>query len=104
MSGKLIARPQAQLDVIKHSLYLLEHHPRGSLAFEESVEAAFREIAANPRGGTVLDNAPLPDLELRFVRPKGFKNYFIIYQVTDDCAVVLRVLHGSQDVDSALRP
>jgi plasmid stabilization system protein ParE len=104
MNSKLVVRPQAEFDIIKHSLYLLEHRPHGGVAFDDSVEAVFREIAANPRGGTILDNASVPDLELRFVRPKGFKNYLIIYQVTDDCATVLRVLHGSQDLDSALRP
>ena len=101
MNRSLVVRPQAEFDIIKHSLHLLEHHPRGA-AFVDAVEGAFAEIAASPRAGTMLDRASLPDLELRFVRPKGFKNYFIVYQITDDSTTVIRVLHGSQDLDSAL--
>jgi plasmid stabilization system protein ParE len=102
MNRRLVVRPQAELDIIKHSLYLLEHYPRGA-AFVDSVEVAFEEIAGTPRAGAILDRASHDDLELRFVRPKGFKSYFIIYQVTDDSVTMLRVLHGSQDLETALR-
>jgi plasmid stabilization system protein ParE len=43
------------------------------------------------------------EVELRFRKPRGFKNYLVIYQVTDDCVFVLRILHGSQDIEAALR-
>ena len=101
MNRRLVVRPQAELDIIKHSIYLLEHHPRGG-SFVDSVEAAFDEITSNPRAGTILDRASHGDLELRFARPKGFKSYLIVYQVTDDSTAVLRVLHGSQDLEAAL--
>ena len=101
MNRTLVVCPQAEFDIVKHSLHLLEHHPRGA-AFVDAVEAAFGEIAASPRTGTMLDRASLSDLELRFLRPKGFKNYFIVYQVTDDSTTVIRVLHVSQDLESAL--
>jgi len=49
-----------------------------------------------------LNSTDFADLELRFCRPQGFKNYLLIYQVTDDVIALLRILHSSQDLESAL--
>jgi plasmid stabilization system protein ParE len=48
--------------------------------------------------------ASFPEIELRFRRPGRFKIHLIIYQVTDDSVIVLRILHGSQDIEAALKP
>lgn len=104
MKRKLIARPQAEFDIIKHSVYLLEHNPAAAARFESAVREALQKIELEPLGGTRLDHPGDQKAELRFRRPKGFKSHLLIYQVTDDCVFVLRVLHGSQDIEAALRP
>jgi plasmid stabilization system protein ParE len=62
-----------------------------------------RKSKDNPRGGATLNLQSFTEIELRFRKPHGFKNHLVIYQVTDDCVLVLRILHGSQDIEAALR-
>lgn len=104
MTRKLIVRPRAELDLIKHCLYLSEHQPTSVVRFKKAVRAACTAIKSDPRSSAVLDRTVLPDIELRFCKPLGYKKYLIIFQVSDDSVVVLRVLHASQDIDAALRP
>ena len=104
MRRKLTVRPMAQMDIVKHGVYLIEQQSASALQFRPSIRSAVSAIKANPRSYAVLDRQVLPDLELRFCKPAGFKSYLIIFQVTDDSVVILRVLHASQDIDAALRP
>ena len=104
MKRELITRPRADIDLLKHYLYLAEHSPRAAERFRSSVRAAANRIAAHPRGGATLTHPSFANVELRFVRPNGFPKYLLIYQVTDDCTFLLRILHGSQDFESELRP
>ena len=104
MKRKLIARPRAELDVIKHFVYLTEQNPPLAARFKKSVKAAFASIAKSPTSCATVQFRSLPEIDLRFKRPAGFKNYLIYFQVTDDCIFILRVLHASQNAESVLRP
>jgi len=104
MKRKLIARPRADLDIIKHFVFLTELNPQLAARFKLSVKAAIAAIAKAPRSCSAIQFPGLPDVELRFKRPGGFKNYLIYFQVTDDAIIVLRVLHSSQDAQAELRP
>jgi plasmid stabilization system protein ParE len=101
---KLIAQPRAEFDLIRHYLYLAERNPPKAERFWKEVHAAMKSIAAKPRRGTALAHPSFPNQELRFVKPSGFPNHFLIYQVTDAGALLLRILHSSQNVDAELRP
>jgi plasmid stabilization system protein ParE len=68
------------------------------------VRAASKQIAAHPNRGTAVAHAAFADIELRFVRPTGFPKYLMIYQVKDDCSLLLRILHGSQNLETEPRP
>jgi plasmid stabilization system protein ParE len=104
MKRKLIARPRAELDVIKHFVYLTEQNPQLAARFKQSVKAAFSSIAKSPASCATVQFLSLPAVELRFKRPQGFKNYLIYFQVSDDSIFILRVLHASQNAESELRP
>lgn len=104
MKRKLIARPRADLDIIKHIVNLSEVSPSLAARFKQAVKAAFGAIATSPRSCATAQIPGLHDVELRFKRPGGFKNYLIYFQVTDDAVFVLRVLHSSQNAETELRP
>lgn len=104
MKRKLIARPSAKFDVINHIVHFAELSPQLAARFNQSVKAAFAAIAKAPRSCATVQLQSLPEVELRFKRPRGFQNYLIYFQVTDDTIFVLRVLHASQDAESELRP
>jgi plasmid stabilization system protein ParE len=101
---KLIAQPRAEFDLIRQYLYFAERNPPQAERFWKAVHAAMKSIAVKPARGTALAHPSFPNQELRFVRPTGFSNHFLIYQVTDDSALLLRILHSSQNVDTELRP
>jgi plasmid stabilization system protein ParE len=102
MKRKLIVQPRADCDRERHLLYLFEQAPQIVDRFDQAVQAAIERIRESPRGCATLDVVDLPGIELRFCRPHGFKNYLLIYQVTDDAIALLRILHSSQDFESAL--
>jgi plasmid stabilization system protein ParE len=103
MKRKLIARPRAEIDIIEHLIFLNEREPKVSSRFRLAVQEAFEAIATAPRAGAAIPQASMPGVDLRFVRPRRFKNYLVMYQVTDDAIFVLRVLHAGQNLESALR-
>jgi plasmid stabilization system protein ParE len=104
MKRKLIVRPRAEFDLLQHCVYLADHHPQAALRLRQATETAFEAIRSRPRSGATLNLPTFAEIELRFQKPRGFKAYLVIYQVTVDSVVILRVLHGSQDIESALRP
>jgi plasmid stabilization system protein ParE len=101
---KLIIRARADLDLLRHYLYLAEHDPGKAETFRAAVQSATEQIQAHPNRGTMLTHEAFADIELRFVRPAGFRNHLVVYQVTDDCAFLLRILHSSQNLETELRP
>ena len=103
MKRKLVMRPAADLDLIRHCAYLSQHQPQVAARLQQAARKVITEIGTSPRSGATLNLPSYSELELRFRKPRGFKNYLIIYQVTDDCVFVLRILHGSQDIETALR-
>jgi plasmid stabilization system protein ParE len=103
MKRQLILSPRADFDREGHLLYFLRHSPQVVDRFDQAVQAAIKRIGEHPRGCPTLDCSGLPDIELRFTFPAGFKNHLVIYQVTDDSIVILRILHSDQDIEAELR-
>lgn len=99
---KLIAQARSEFDLIRHYVYFAERNPPQAERFWKEAHAAMKRIAAKPRSRTVLAHPNFADQELRFVKPAGFPKHFMIYQVTDDGAILLRILHGSQNLDAEL--
>ena len=99
MTFKVVLRMQAVEDEDAIFTYLQKQSPRTAARFQEAYQDALRAILKNP-----LDGHRFPGERegLRYRRPDGFKNYFVIYRVHSMGVEVLRVLHGARDFDSAL--
>jgi plasmid stabilization system protein ParE len=102
VSRKLIVRPRAKIDRASHFLYLSERNPGAALRFDNAVKAPLKKIRLHPQIGANLTLPAVAHLGLRFYRPDGFDKYLIIFRVADDVIYVSRILHGSQDVESAV--
>jgi plasmid stabilization system protein ParE len=89
---------------MRHYLYLIERNPRRAERFWNAVHAVMKRISQHPQDGAAIAHPDFSGLELRFVKPAGFSEYLMIYQVTDDAAFLLRILHRSQNFESELRP
>jgi plasmid stabilization system protein ParE len=99
---KLIVRPRAEIDRTAQFLYLADRNPQAALRFDQAVSAALKKIKADPGIGTRLNLPRVEHLDLRFYRPTGFDHHLIIFRVESDRIYVSRILHSSQDIESAM--
>ena len=102
MKYKLIFRPSAEIDRTAHFLYLADRNPQAALRFDQAVGAALTKIKGDPGVGARLNLPRVDHLSLRFYRPNGFDRYLIIFRVENDRIYVSRILHSSQDIESAI--
>jgi plasmid stabilization system protein ParE len=102
VTHKLLIRPRADIDLASHFLYLADRSPQAALRFDSAVTAALKRIRADPEIGAMLTLPAIAHLSARFYRPKGFKNYLIVYRIAPECTYILRILHAGQDIEAAL--
>jgi toxin ParE1/3/4 len=89
-------------DIIDHALFIARRQPQAARPFVAAAEDAINKLAAMPGLGALRES---PDPELAGLRQwpiKGFRNFLVIYRPLRDGIVVVRVLHGSRDIDSAI--
>jgi toxin ParE1/3/4 len=99
---RLIVSPQADRDIDEIVVYLHGNEPRVALRFLSECQAAIELLARFPEAGGHLVLDDHPELDFRYVRPKGFDWYLIFYRLNDATIDVARVLHGSRDLAAAL--
>ena len=99
MSLKVVLRMQAVEDEDAIFTYLQKQSPRAAARFQEAYQDALRAILKNPLDG---HHFPGEREGLRYLRPAGFKNYFVIYRMHFTAVEVLRILHGARDFEAAL--
>ena len=102
MRRKLSVRPRAEFDRTSHFLYLSERSPEAALRFDDAIKAALIKLRTDPRLGSKLELPAVTHLNLQYYRPRGFEKYLVIFRILDDAVYVLRILHGSQDIESAI--
>jgi toxin ParE1/3/4 len=59
-------------------------------------------LTKTPKIGKISGFTNPPLAQLRQVPIKGFKNYFVFYQIQDDFIDVIRVLHSAQNIENIL--
>ena len=103
MSRKLTIRSRATQDLRQQANYILSN---GSVSaaenFLELAEATFAQILIVPRIGKSVDFVSDRMGEIRQWRIKNFQDYLVFYRVQDEQIEILRVLHGSRDLEGIL--
>ncbi|MCI0360896.1 MAG: type II toxin-antitoxin system RelE/ParE family toxin [Planctomycetaceae bacterium] len=102
MKRKFIVRPLAEIDQATHFLFLGKRNPAVAHRFLDAMAAALARIRKDPGFGVKLNIPRHEAQDVRFYRPNRFESYVLLFRVTDDSIIVLRILHGSQDIDAAL--
>jgi toxin ParE1/3/4 len=69
----------------------------------DAVEQTLHAIAEAPDSGHRYLNAMRPEDDWRYLRVGGFKKYFVFYRITEARVEVVRIVHGSRDLDTILR-
>jgi toxin ParE1/3/4 len=104
MSRIIRIDPRAHQDTDEQLDYYMDTNPDAALRFHQAVQEAFREIAEMPGIGSpvALKNPRLAGLRRWPVT--GFPKHFVFYidRAEDGLVEMLRVLHGSRDLESIL--
>lgn len=103
MNRRIVLDARVVEDLREQFNYLSSERRSVAARYLQSVEESFEEIARFPNMGSPKDfnNARLAGL--RQWRVHGFENFQIFYRPIDDGIEVLRVLHGSRDLERLLQ-
>jgi toxin ParE1/3/4 len=99
----LVIHPRADLDQFEIFSYLAKNNPRAARRFLDSLDAVWNSINSDPARGHRYLNSKRSDEDWRYVRVPGFESYFIFYRLTGQNAEVVRIVHGSRDLDAIFR-
>jgi toxin ParE1/3/4 len=94
---KIIVSDEADNDLLQITSYLSERTVQGTQSVLDSINRCFVSLTSFPRRGS-----PRPDLGLD-VRSVIVPPYVVFYTVRPDHVTILRVLHGSRDIEAEFR-
>jgi toxin ParE1/3/4 len=103
MISSVNQRPRARLDALEQFVYFGEQ--AGVDVAERYLDALDKTcalLAQQPQVGRAYDSGISRLTGLRRFRVKGFEHYVIFYLARKGGIDVVRVLHGSRDIDSIL--
>lgn len=95
-------RPIVIRDLIEQATYIAENNLDAAERFLVAAEETFQFLGRMPGIGKLCRFSKLQLLDIRQYPVKGFKNYLIFYRATDSEVEVLRVLHGTRDLEAIL--
>ena len=100
--GEIRKRPQVIPDLIDLATYIVENNLDSSDRFLYAAEETFKQLEQMPKLGKQcqFQNSRLQNV--RQIAVKGFRKYLIFYQITTGEVEIIRVLHGSRDIESIL--
>ena len=94
---KVIVSDEADDDLLQISSYLSERSVQATQSVLDDINRCFVSLTSFP-----LRGSPRPDLG-RDVRSVIVSPYLILYAARKDHVTILRVLHGSRDIETEFR-
>lgn len=103
MRYSIVKRPAAEEDIEECFVHIAQDNHKIGLAFLVAVEDGLMKLTEFPLLGKAIEfrNKKLGDVRMWHV--KGHENYLIFYTVRNNIIDVIRVLHGSRDIDNLFR-
>jgi toxin ParE1/3/4 len=98
----LIERPIVIQDLMEISTYISYDNLDAGDRFLYAAEATFQRIAKNPGVGRLCNFKDPSVAQMRQYPVKGFKNYLVLYELTETTIDVIRVVHGARDLEQLL--
>ncbi|ACK71607.1 plasmid stabilization system [Gloeothece citriformis PCC 7424] len=102
MAYRIKKRPQVIRDLIELATYIAENNLEASEQFLRAAEETFQQLAKLPMMGKICQfkNPLLTNIRQQAV--KGFRRYLIFYRLSESEIEIVRVLHGSRDLEAIL--
>ena len=104
MSRKIILRDDAFRDLDESSATIGQDAPHASVRFLQEAQKAFGLLADMPGIGAPRDYNNPTLTGMRMWPISRFRKYLIFYLTTDETIEIVRVLHGSQNIQSLFSP
>jgi toxin ParE1/3/4 len=104
MSRQIVVHEEARFDAIDIAYYIAENSLEASDRFAEALDAAYEQLADMPGMGASREYGNPKLKGMRMWPIPGFQKYLIFYRATDTELQVLRVLHGSRNLQSLFAP
>jgi toxin ParE1/3/4 len=95
-------RPIVIQDLIEQATYIAKGNLDASDRFLLAAEETFSVLGRMPAIGRLSGFAHPSLVDVRQYSVKGFKGYLVFYRINDSGVEVLRVLHGSRDLEAIL--
>lgn len=99
MTYEIRKKPQAERDIEECFVYIGEENLDIAVHFLVAVEDSIEEISRNPFIGKQREFKSSQLQNLRMWLVKDFSNYQIYYIVESEIIEIIRVLHGSRNVN-----
>jgi toxin ParE1/3/4 len=104
VSRKIIIHDDAFDDLDTSSAVIGDYSSSASVRFLKEAQKAFRLLSDLPGLGAPRDYNN-PDLNgMRMWPVSGFRKYLIFYLTTEDTIEIVRILHGSQNIQLIFSP
>jgi toxin ParE1/3/4 len=99
-----VLRPLAQADLDNHAYYFASN---GGIVigerFLDRARECFELLGAQPNSGWPAQMRVASLRGMRFARLRGFERIIVLYLPGADAVEILRVVHGSRNLDALLR-
>jgi plasmid stabilization system protein ParE len=103
LSVRVIVSELAELDVLATVEFMAARSPQAGSNFYRGLDASFALLAEQPGMGRVCEFRQPRLRAVRWWPVKGFESHLIVYDAEPGAIRILRVLHGSRDLDAELR-
>lgn len=102
MKLRILKTPAADGDLAGHAEYIATDSVERALAFLDCARRTIEELAEYPSLGKPagLRRKKTRDLRMRLVRKH--RRYVILYRVTRNEILIVRVLHGAMDISKVM--
>ena len=99
MSREIIVHDLARYDIIDAAYHIAEDSLAASDRFSEAVDAAFKRLAEMPGVGVARDYQTAALEGMRMWPVPGFAKHLVFYRANADELHILRLIHGSRDIE-----
>jgi toxin ParE1/3/4 len=99
---QLVKRPIVIQDLIDISTYISHGNLDAGDRFIYVAKPTFQLIAKSPGIGRFSGFTNPEVAQVRQYTVKGFPNYLILYELTEDTIDIIRVLHGARNLENTL--
>jgi toxin ParE1/3/4 len=99
---ELVKRPIVIQDLLNIATYISYDNLDAGDRFLYAAEATFKLIATAPGIGRFSGFQDSQIAQIRQYPVKGFKNYLVLYELTETTIDIVRVVHGARDLEQFL--